>query len=334
VDPVEASRMTLGEHLDELRGCLIRAILGLVAGCLAAIWPARYVLEWTIQPLQVALERHGQPVGLLATSPTEPFVWYVKVVVFLGLVVASPYIILQFWRFVAAGLYPREKKAVYRMVPASVALFLVGVAFMYVFVLILSLNFLIGFSAWFPLPGPQPTILQRWLLGEHAQAAASQPAAGDLPTVPTLWQDPPDPPPGSIWFNAYEHKLKFKGAEQTFSAPLQRDGQSAAVTTHFRIGEYLSFVLILALAFGVAFQVPLVVIFLARSGIVPLHVFKSYRKVVILLIVIIAGAIAPPDLLSHLLLSVPMILLFELGLLLARPPSRRKGQAGAESTPA
>jgi Tat protein translocase TatC len=319
--------MTLGEHLEELRGCILRSLLGLLVGCLLAIWPARYVLEWTIQPLQVALERHGQPGGLLATSPTEPFVWYVKVVVFLGLVIASPYVLHQLWSFVAAGLYQRERHIVYRFVPISVGLFLTGVGFMYVFVLILSLNFLIGFSTWFPLPTPQPSGVQQWLLGDFPEAPASQPVDVDLPQVPALWADPPAPPPGSIWFNASEHKLKFQSGERLYAAPLQRDDASAAVTTHFRIGEYLSFVLLLALAFGLAFQVPLIVIALARSGLVPLHVLKSYRKGVILLIVIIAGAIAPPDLLSHLLLSVPMILLFELGLLLARPPATPAARA-------
>jgi sec-independent protein translocase protein TatC len=73
----------------------------------------------------------------------------------------------------------------------------------------------------------------------------------------------------------------------------------------------------MTVAFGAAFQMPLVVYFLVRSGIVSAKTLRSYRKIVILLIVIIAGVLAPPDLLSHLLLSGPMILLFELGLIVA-----------------
>ena len=74
-------------------------------------------------------------------------------------------------------------------------------------------------------------------------------------------------------------------------------------------------------AFGLAFQIPLVVVFLTRTGIVPAATMRKYRKVVIFVIVVIAAMLAPPDLLSHLLLTGPMILLFELGLLLSRRAS-------------
>jgi len=118
--------------------------------------------------------------------------------------------------------------------------------------------------------------------------------------------------------NLYNSKLKVQGVDgQTFSTQLQRDDHRALVTTHFKIGEYLSFLLIMTLAFGAAFQTPLVVLFLARTGIVPVTAFRKYRRVVIFIIVVVAGVLAPPDLLSHLFLSGPMILLFELGVLLA-----------------
>ena len=76
--------------------------------------------------------------------------------------------------------------------------------------------------------------------------------------------------------------------------------------------------LVLTIAFGAAFQTPLVVVFLARSGIIPVETFRKYRKVVVLVILLLAGMLSPPDLFSHLLLSGPMVALFELGLLLAR----------------
>ena len=63
--------MTIGEHLDELRACLVRSILALIIGCLLCIWHARYLLELLARPLIIALSVHGQPDNLLATSPVD-----------------------------------------------------------------------------------------------------------------------------------------------------------------------------------------------------------------------------------------------------------------------
>ena len=138
--------MTLGEHLEELRGCVARSLIALVAVCLACIWPAKYLLELIARPMVLALRRHGQPDSFLATGPVETLLVYVKVVLIFGLIIAGPYILYQLWGFVAAGLYRHERHWVHRLVPTSVGLFLSGVVFMYVFALLLSLNFLVGFS--------------------------------------------------------------------------------------------------------------------------------------------------------------------------------------------
>lgn len=313
-------RMSIGEHLDELRGCVVRSLIALVVACVVCVYPAKFLLELLARPVILALRAHGQTDTLLATDPTEAFLLYVKVVVVAGLILASPYIILQIWNFVASGLYKNERKLVYRIVPVSVLLFLAGVSFMYLFVLLASLNFLIGFSSW--LPSPDPTILpweSLFLKGHSTSVPVSQPAIADGPRVVVLPQDPANPPPGSVWFNVHEYKLKFQNVDQVFSVQMTPDRARPLVTTHLKIGEYLSFVLVLSVAFGLAFQVPLVVMFLVRSGIMTIQQLRSYRKMVIMVIVIIAAALAPPDLLSHLLLSVPMVLLFELGLLISRP---------------
>jgi len=321
--------MTIGEHLDDLRRCLVRSLLAFVVACLACIWPAKYLLELIARPVVMALRKHGQPDSFLATSPVEAILIYVKVVVFAGLVISAPYIILQIWNFIAVGLYGSEKKWVYKLAPTSIGLFVTGVVFMYLFALVLTLNFLVGFSNWLPLPQAQPTRLDRILLGgDDVEPASTQPAIRDAPVVPVFDQDPSEPPVGAIWFNLLDRKLKYKGADETYSVQLQRDDRRALVTTHFRIGEYLTFVLVLTVAFGLAFQMPLVVVFLVRSGLVSIRTLQSYRKVVYLVVVIIAGVIAPPDLLSHVMLSGPMVLLFEVGLLFAGRRAKRETPAG------
>lgn len=317
--------MSIGEHLDELRSRVIRSLVAVVAACLLCIWPARWLLVHIVaRPVVLALQRHGQPANLLATGPAETLVIYIKTVLFCGLLLAAPYVLHQIWGFVASGLYRREKEWVYRLIPVSVGLFFAGVVFMYVLVLLVSLNFLIGFSSWFPLPDVQPNVLERMLLHEELVVApASGPAGLAPPTIPIVAVDPTRPPAGAIWLNLTQQLLKVQSDGGTFSLPIQRSEQRSMITTHFKIGEYLTFVLIMTLAFGLAFQIPLVVVFLVRSGIVRVQTFAKYRKAVILAIVILAGMIAPPDLMSHLLLSGPMLVLFEAGLLWARwRPSR------------
>ena len=324
-------RMTLGEHLDDLRSCLLRSVLALVVACIVCIWPAKYLLAIIVRPVVLAMRANGQPDSLLATSPVETIVVYIKVVVFFAIVLASPYILKQFWNFVAVGLYPKEQAWVRRLVVPSVGLFITGVVFMYIFALLVSLNFLVGFGSWLPLPDAQPTMLERTLLGVSKEGqTTTQPAPADWTSIPLLADDPGEPPPGAVWFNVIENRFKVRRQDETYSYQFQRDARRAMVTPHFKIGEYLSFVLVLTIAFGLAFQLPLVVIFLARSGIVPVSTFRKYRKAVILLIVFIAGMLAPPDLLSHILLSGPMIVLFEIGLLVAS----RKANENAEQTPA
>ncbi len=324
--------MTLGEHLDELRGRLIRAIVAIVIVSIPCAWLVQYLLAWIARPLILATRMYDQPETFLATSPVEPFLIYVKVVLISGLTIAGPYVVYQMWSFVAAGLYPRERAWVYRLVPFSVGLFVFGVVFMYVFVLPLSLKFLVGFGSWLKMPDISPTLLDERLMGVHSpatQEAANEEGGAEaaMPPVPVLTRDPQSPVAGQVWFNLFERRLKVATGEEVFSYQMQRDGHRSLVTTHFTIGKYLTFVLMLTIAFGVAFQMPLVVLFLVRSGLVPIEVLRKYRRVVILAIVIVAGGIAPPDLMSHLLLAAPMYLLFELGLLLAS--RKRAGPARA-----
>jgi sec-independent protein translocase protein TatC len=96
-----------------------------------------------------------------------------------------------------------------------------------------------------------------------------------------------------------------------YNAPL-----GAEMTTD--IDKYLSFAMTTFLAFGITFEVPVVVVVLVRMGIVTLAKLKEARPYVIVGAFVIAAIVTPPDVLSQLLLAIPMILLYELGLLIAR----------------
>jgi sec-independent protein translocase protein TatC len=84
------------------------------------------------------------------------------------------------------------------------------------------------------------------------------------------------------------------------------------------IEAYFSFVITMFLAFGITFEIPIVVIVLARMGIVSVEKLREARPYVIVGAFVIAAIVTPPDVLSQFMLAVPMCLLYEAGLFLAR----------------
>jgi len=327
--------MTFGEHLEELRGCLLRAAAGLLVGVLIGFAVGRPVVHLIEQPLKRALgdyyttqalanfdawqprtaggaalpysraevvdavERHGlsfelrelhvdrlgrppaptdtafdpgslapvllwQPlardsrVTITTLSAQEAFGIYVKAALLVGIVLASPWIFYQLWTFVAAGLYPHEKKWVWTFLPLSIVLFLAGVSLAFFFVFDFVLAYLLEFNAWLGLD--------------------------------------PDP----------------------------------------RISEWLSFVLILPLGFGIGFQLPLVMLFLERIGIFDAEAYASQWRIAVLVIVIVSALLTPADPYSMLFLAAPLCLLYFGGLMLCRwfSSDREKKPRAATTQPA
>jgi sec-independent protein translocase protein TatC len=99
------------------------------------------------------------------------------------------------------------------------------------------------------------------------------------------------------------------------------------------IENYLDFVLMMCLAFGLTFEVPVVVIVLVRMGVVTVEKLREIRPYVIVGAFVVAAVVTPPDVLSQLFLAIPLCLLYEVGLLLA-PIFQRVTQAPeAEEAP-
>jgi len=99
------------------------------------------------------------------------------------------------------------------------------------------------------------------------------------------------------------------------------------------IDKYLSFVLWMFVAFGATFEIPVVEVVLVRMGIVTIAKLKEIRRYVIVGAFVVAAVITPPDVVSQLMLAVPMCLLYELGLVLARffpPPKAEEVAAQTE----
>lgn len=96
------------------------------------------------------------------------------------------------------------------------------------------------------------------------------------------------------------------------------------------IEQYLSFVMTMFIAFGVTFEVPVAVIVLVRMGVVSLEKLKEIRPYAIVGAFVIAAVVTPPDVVSQLMLAVPLVLLFEVGLLLARFVGKTEPEAQSD----
>jgi sec-independent protein translocase protein TatC len=107
-----------------------------------------------------------------------------------------------------------------------------------------------------------------------------------------------------------------------------------SITAAPDIEAYLSFVLSMFLAFGMAFEVPIVVVVLARMKVVSIEKLKAFRSYFVVLAFVIAAIVTPPDVVSQLALAIPMCLLYEVGILAAQLFIRHTQAPDAEKPPA
>jgi sec-independent protein translocase protein TatC len=141
-EPAGEGRMTFLEHLDELRKRITHAVGGLLVGFIIAFAFINRVFDFVYQRLAGAV-----PGGkLIYTEAPEMFMLWIKIAALTGVLIASPYIMLQVWLFIAPGLYAKEKKLAIPFVISSSALFIGGAAFSHFFVFPAAWNFFASFT--------------------------------------------------------------------------------------------------------------------------------------------------------------------------------------------
>ncbi len=149
-DPVEESRMGLLDHLAELRMRLIRVVLALLVGTLISLIFAERILQFITEPV-------GK--SLIAIGPTDTIVIFFKVSFAAGAVIAMPVIVYQLIAFIAPGLYPHEKRALFLLLPGVMVLFFAGAAFANYIMLPVAVGFLQNFLG--------TVITQEWTIDRY-----------------------------------------------------------------------------------------------------------------------------------------------------------------------
>ena len=314
--------MSFGDHLEELRTCLIRALLGTALATIVALVFGQDILNIVCRPLFQVQQANGLAPSLQILSPSAGFIEYLKIGFLSGLLVSGPWVLYQVWRFVASGLYEKEQQFVRMLLPSSAVLFGGGVLFLYFVVLPVVLGFFIRFNQSFGTFVPQAVVAEVDQSSPTPDASAGPVGLPGL-SVDLLVQDPKSPAPGRVWYNTTTHRLMVQTEDEVWSTSLERGAAAVTMQSQFAIDFYVSFVLLLALAFGIAFETPIVVVFLSWSGIVPVESMMRGRRYVLLGAVLLAAMLTPPDVVSQLLLAGPMYLLFEVGIMAARVIERR-----------
>ena len=230
-----SNELSFFDHLEEFRGRLIKSII-------AFLFAASIVYRFVDRILASVIK----PVGAAVfTYPSEAFLAHVSLTIWGGIILASPVIIYQIWRFVCLALTAQERKDVLIFGPLSLVCFLAGVAFGYGVMIPMSMQFLLSF-------------------------------ASDT-MVPML-----------------------------------------------SVNKYISYTGSMVFAFGIVFELPLVLLFLTKIGIATPAFLIQKRKYALVIILIVSAILTPPDVLSQFLMAGPLVVLYEIGIVVSKFTYRTK----------
>ncbi|MEK7286907.1 MAG: Stp1/IreP family PP2C-type Ser/Thr phosphatase [Nitrospirota bacterium] len=226
--------MPVWDHLKALRGAFMRSGITLLSFFVVAFFFSDRLMAWLKRPLSLA---NGHQ-NLVFLSPAEVFLSDIKIAIFAGLAFSVPVIIYEIWRFIAPGLFQKERRLLYPFLILGSLSFYLGVAFCYFLALPFALQFLVSY------------------------------------------------------------------------------GQQKGIIPAISLALYVDFNLKFLFAFGLIFELPVVMAILSRTGVLTVPFLVHHRKYAIVAAFLIAAVLTPtPDLFNQFLMAIPLIILYEIGIL-------------------
>ncbi|MDC7995683.1 twin-arginine translocase subunit TatC [Altibacter sp. HG106] len=272
--PQPEQEMSFLDHLEELRWHLIRSTLAVVIlGTLAFIFkefifdvlilgPKNKAEFPTYQMLCKGARLLGFegsfceaefPFRIQSRTMAGQFSAHIWTSITAGFILAFPYVIYEFWKFVSPGLHSNERKSARGFIVVASLLFFMGVLFGYYVVTPLSINFLGNYQV----------------------------------------------------------------SEQVFN--------------DFDLSSYISLVRASVLASGIIFELPIIIYFLTKIGLVTPEFLRKYRKFALVIVLIVSAVITPPDIASQVIVAVPVIVLYEISIFISRAVIRNQNKKRRKS---
>lgn len=254
-DKPQNVEMTFWDHLEELRWVFVRSLIAIGVIGIVAFLNKNFVFDkvflapkesWFITNDLLCKLSHYFNSEVLCMNQTGleiinitmagQFATHIYTSFIIGLFLASPYIIFEFWRFITPALHSNEKKHTGGAVFISSILFILGVLFGYFLIVPFTINF----------------------LGEYQV--------------------------------------------------------SKTIANTITLGSYLQNTVSISLWMGVVFEIPILIYLLTKIGIITPKFMRSSRKIVFIVLLIVAGIITPPDVISQIMVCIPLVILYEISI--------------------
>lgn len=258
--------MSFWEHLDALRSTLFKSIIAIVLMAIVAFFFKTFLMEVVIfgpkEPTFITNELFCQlgrfvlgndklcinqiDINMINLEMAGQFRLHILITMIAGIIIAMPYLLIQFWNFIKPALTSKEQRGSSGFVIVTNFLFLLGVSFGYFLIVPLALNFLTTYEL------------------------------------------------------------------------------SSNLENQFRIGSYIKMIVSISLSTGLVFELPVVIYFLAKVGIVDKALLKKYRKHAILVFFVLSAIITPPDIFSQFLVALPLMGLYEISIGIAGRVAKKR----------
>lgn len=259
----DPNMLTFGGHLEVLRRMLFRIIAAVMVLAVVIFCFKDKTFEFLLAPsqwdfvtyryIEKFLHHLGSNftfseyhINLIATELSSQFMTHITTALYLGLLGASPYILVELFRFITPALYENEKKYSVQVAVIVYLLFVIGVLMSYFILFPISFRFLGTYSV------------------------------------------------------------------------------SGMVESNITLKSYISTFTTLTLVMGLVFQLPVIAFFLGKLEIVTSGLLRQYRKYAFLVIMLVAAIITPPDLMTLILVTIPLYLLYEVSILVLKRMEHRK----------